>query len=201
MAVRQRRVLVFGLVFVAVVSLWRMASVEREKRRLAKEHERIQQLVKQLEAEKGRLDAELTEARRMIEQQLGEITGLQEGLRGTQARLDTTVVKLTQLQREYEALLQGNESVKRQLSAVIAEKQQLEAKFSSLKELRLAIRDVKRKIWSARWTTRRLQIQTQREADQGQLALGNRGYLVRDGMPTSGASPKMHVHVLEPQSQ
>ncbi|MBI1991727.1 MAG: hypothetical protein HYY58_01715 [Candidatus Omnitrophica bacterium] len=201
MAVRQRRMLVFGLVFVAVVSLWRMVSVEREKRRLAKEHEGVQQLVKQLEAEKGRLDAELTEARRMIEQQFGELTGLQEGVRGTQARLDTTVVKLAQLQREYDALLQDDASVKRQLSAVIAEKQQLEAKFSSLKELRLAIRDVKGKLWNARWAAWRLQIQAQREADQGQLALGNRGYLVRDGMPTSGASPKMHVHVLEPQPQ
>lgn len=201
MAVRQRRMLVFGLVFVAVASLWRMVSVEREKGRLAKEHERVQQLVKQLEAEKGRLDAELTGARRMIEQQSGEITGLQEGLRGAQARLDTTVVKLAQLQREYDVLLQGNESVKHQLDAVIAEKQQLEAKLSSLNGLRLAIRDVKRKIWNARWAAWRLQIQTQREADQGQLAVGNRGYLVRDGMPTSVVSPKMHVHVLEPQSQ
>ena len=201
MAVRQRRLLVFGLVFVAVASLWRMVSVEREKRRLAKEHEQVQQMVKQLEAEKGRLDAELTEARRMIEQQSGEITGLQEGVRGTQARLDTTVVKLAQLQREYDVLLQGNESVKHQLSAVIAEKQELEAKFSSLKGLQLAIRDVKRKIWNARWAAWHLQIQTQRKADQGQLALGNRGYLVRDGMPTSVAGPKMHVHVLEPQSQ
>ena len=192
-----------GLVLVALVvgSLWRAVSVEQDKRRIAESYQQAQEMVKQLEDERSHLNDELVNARQTVEGQAGNITNLQQELQGVQEKLDQTVVELASLQRDHALLRQQNASLSSQLGSVMTEKQQLEAKLSSLKELRVAIRDVKRRMWNERWVAWRARIETLKREDEERLASGNRGYIVRQGVSTLGSGQKLQVHVLEPQTQ
>ena len=201
MALRRSRVLLLILGLLLVVTLWRYVSVERDKRRIAAEYAQAQQMVQQLQEERAHLNEELVGARQTIEGQAGNLGSLQEELQGLQNRLDETVTELASLQREHEQLRAQNTSLSGQLSSVMSEKQQLEVKLSSLKELKLAIHDVKRKMWDERWADWRAHVEALKAADQEALALGNRGYLVRNGVATLGSREKLQVHVLEPQAQ
>lgn len=198
---RRSRLILGVLLVLVVASLWRTVAVEREKRRLNASYDQAQQMVRQLETERAHLSTELGEARQTIEGQAGDLTGLQGELEQVQTKLNQTVAEIASLQKEHEQLRRENTSLSAQLGSVITEKQQLEAKLSSLKELKVAIRDVKRKIWNERWAAWRGRIEALREADQERLAAGNRGYLVRNGVSTLGARTKLQVHVLEPQTQ
>ena len=198
---RQGRLVLAVLVVATLVSLWRAVAVERQKRRIAKSYEEAQQLVAQLTDEQQRLSQELSSSRQAVEDQAGDLTNLRLELRGVQDRLDQTVVDLATLQREHEQLRQEKSSLTSELSAMSSEKQELERRISSLQELRLAIRDVKRKMSEERWAAWRARVEAMREADREALAKGNRGFVVHAGRSTLGSSPRLQVHVLEPQPQ
>lgn len=173
-------------------SLWYTVSVEREKRD-------IQQTVVQLQSEQARLNQELSEAQATIESQRGELGTLAGELDGVKARLEHVGGELASLQREYERLQGDYHVVGGELQVIHEEKRQLEAKLSSLKELRVAIRDVKRKMRQERLAAWRTQIEAFRKEDHEQLVSGNRGYVVRDGLSTIGSRSRLHVHVLDPE--
>ena len=201
MASRRGRYILVGVAVLLLASLWRTGYTERERHRLAEAYRQAQQQLQQAEAERAHLNGELVQAHQTIEEQAGNVNGLQQELKSLQDRLDKTTTDLTSLQREHEELHQRNDSLTDQLGAVTAEKQEMEAKLSSLKELRLAIRDVKRKMWNERWAAWRARIEALKAADQEQLALGNHGYVVHNGVTTLGSSEKLQVHVLQPQPQ
>ena len=198
---RQGRLVLTVLVVATLASLWRAVAGERQKRRIAKSYEEAQQLVAQLTDEQQRLSQELSSSRETVEDQAGDLTNLRLELRGVQDRLDQTVVGLATLQREHEQLRQEKSSLASELSALSSEKQELERRLSSLRELRLAIRDVKRQMSEERWAAWRARIEEVREADREALAKGNRGFVVHAGRSTLGSIPRLQVHVLEPQSQ
>ena len=181
-----------GILFIA--SVWRMVVVEQEKRRLATAYEQAQQTLGQLQAERTHLSEELTGAHQTIEQQSSTMANIQQELKQLGDRLAQTTNELTALQ-------QAHQQLQRSQASLLAEKQQLEAKLSSIQELKLAIRDVKRKLRDERLAAWQAHVEAMKAADQRRLALGNRGYLVRDGVPTVGARASLHVRVLEPQSQ
>jgi len=197
---RQNRAILIVLILIAGASLWRTILVERDKQRIKGSYKEAQQLVSQLEAERTQLSGELSNAQRTIEVKAGDIKGLQTELQHVQDKLDQTVVELSSLQREHEQLRQHDASLTTQFSSVLAEKQELETKLASIKELKLAIREVKRKMRNERWQTWLARIETLKEEDQRKLASGNRGYIVREGQPTLGSARQLQVHVLEPQS-
>ena len=201
MPTRRGRIVLLGVIALLAASLWRTASVQREKTRIADTYAQAQQMLRQLEEERARLNEELGEDRQTIETQATDMAGLRGELQGMQDRLSQTATELAALQREHEQLRQQHASLSTQLDAVMVEKQQLEAKLSSLRELKLAIRDVKRKMWAQRWVAWRARAEAQRTADQERLAMGNRGFVILSGRPTLGAASKLQVHVLEPQSQ
>ena len=201
MAIRTSRVILLILAVLLLLSLWRTISVERDKRQIASSYEAAKQTLSQLEDERSHLNTELTNAKGTITEQTGELTSLQTELKGVQDRLDQTVTELASLQREHEQLRQQNTSLVSQLNSVVTEKQQLEAKLSSIKELKLVIRDIQRKVGEQRWAAWRAKVQAARAADQERLAAGNRGYVMRDGAPTIGVNTKLHVRVLEPETK
>ena len=201
MPLRQGRFIVLGLAIVLIALGWRTVFVEREKRRITAAYEEAKQTLSQLEEERAHLTTELTQARGTIDDQTGNLTTLQQELQGVQSRLDQTVAELTSLQREHEQLRQQNTSLGAQLDSVTAEKQQLAAKLSSIKELKVAIHDIKRKMWNERLAAWRARVEALKQADQERLASGNRGFVVREGAPTLGTAVKLHVRVLEPESK
>jgi chromosome segregation ATPase len=201
MATRRTQFLLVGLASLAAISLWRTVSVEGERVRLAKAHAQLTQTVQQLEAEQTLLNQELGEARRTIDAQRGDLTGLRQELQTAQADLDRTITQLASIKRDVQDVQGQNSVLTDQLGAIMTEKERLEAKLSSIKELKLALHEARRKVWQSRWAAWRARLQAHRHADEDRLASGNRGYVVREGVPTLGASPRMLVHVLEPQTQ
>ena len=190
-----RRKVVFGVLAVAlVVSVWRVVSLQRQQNDLTKAYESAQQSLAQLEQQRVELDAELGGARETIEGQSGELASLHKELEDVRMRLVHTSSELTSLQH-------AHSSVVSELSVVKAQKQELEAKLSSIKELKLAIRDIRGKVWQQRWVAWRARAQAQQERDRQLLASGNRGFVVREGASTLGSSTKLHVRVLEPEPQ
>ncbi len=194
MAITRRKV-VFGVLAVALVaSLWRTVSLQRQQNDLTKVYEAAQQSLAQLEQQRVELDAELGTARTTMEGQGEELASLRE-------ELDDVRVRLAQTSSALSSLQQAHTSVVTELSVVKAQKQELEAKLSSIKELTLAIHDIRGKMWQQRWAAWRARAQAQRERDRELLASGNRGFVVRAGTSTLGSSTKLHVRVLEPEPQ
>ena len=204
MAFLRGRWVLIVLAAVAIGSLWRTVKVEQDKRDISAAYQQAQQLAAQLSSERDTLSRELTDTQETVEGQTGEMDHLKQELTGVQDKLDQTVQQLSSMQREHEALREQQTSLTTQLSSVTQEKEQLAAKLSSLKELRVAIRDVKQRLRDERWASWRAHVDSSRQADQEALASGNRGYVTRNGASTLGAkpgTPRMNVHVLEPQTQ
>jgi chromosome segregation ATPase len=191
-----------------VASLVRTGMVQQEKTRLSEAYDEAQRLTEELTVERERLNDALGEARRTMDGQAADLVNLQQELGLIEERLTEASTEIASLKEERDTLQQQNASLTErnttlaaQLDSTTAEKQQLEAKLSSIKELKLAIRDVKRKIRAEQVIAKRSRIESFREGDQQRLASGNRGMVIRDGKSTLGASPRLHVHVLEPQSE
>ena len=198
---RGTRIILAVLTVVSVGSLGRMLYVEREKQQLSSAYKEAQQMVQQLTQDRQQLTTDLASAKDTIQQQAGENASLQQQLQTVQGDLAKKTQQVATLQREQQQMKQQNAKLAADLNTATTEKQQLEARLSSLKELRLAIRDVKRQMWQQRLASWRARGDRFREADRERLAKGNRGFIVRDGQTTLGSTPRLHVHVLEPQAE
>ena len=199
---RRGRIILAIMALVVIASLWRAGSVENQKNRLAKEYEQAKAILGQLEAEHGSLSEELSVASRTMAGQALDISELREELALVQDQLDETVVELSALQRDHERVRQENASLVNQMESLQSEKVALEGRLSSLKELRVAIREVKQKMRDERWAAWRARAVAQRELDQQLLAKGNRGFVIREGTTTvgSGTPARLQVHVREPEA-
>jgi chromosome segregation ATPase len=199
---RRGRIALTVIGLIAFASLFKAVSAERDKRRLADAYEEAQQLVQQLSDERSQLSTQLANVRQTVEEQAGDLASLQQELTGVQQRLDQALVQVASLRQEQDQLREQNATLVEDLALTQSERDQLEARMSSLKELKLAIRDVKRKLRAERWASWQEHIRVSKVADQQELADGNRGLVVRNGKTTLGAAAvRMHVHVLEPQTQ
>ncbi len=175
--------------------------VELDKRRLSIAYRQTQQTLAQIEAERAHLNDELNKARQTLESHGMNMENLQEELDQLQASLQQHEQDIARLRQEQTDLQQTNADLTQQLTLVKQEKGELEAKLSSLKELKLAIRSVRQKLWQQRWQVWLARVKAQQVEDQEALARGNHGYFVRDGVPTIGSVTKLQVRVLEPQTQ
>jgi len=170
-----------------------------EKRKLASAYQEATATLAQLQKEHARLTEELTQARETMEGQSTELASVQNELSILQTKLGQTEQELAQLR-------QANEHLTDQVAVTTQEKEALEAKLSNLKELKLAIRDVRRKLWRQRWETWLARMREQQAKDQHRLAEGNRGYVVYNKKSTLGAAGSssattLQVRVLEPQTE
>lgn len=197
---RRGRYVIIALVLVVIGALWRTAAIEGEKRRIVSAYDEAQQAVNELQTERDRLSHELEAAKSSMSDQTADITRLHNELAFIESKLDETVVDLASLQRDHEALRLTNSSLASQLASVSDEKQALEARLGDIKELRLAIREVKQRMSSERWAQWRAKVQAFKEEDQRRLAAGNRGYLIKNGTSMVNQATRMHVKVLEPET-
>jgi chromosome segregation ATPase len=154
----------------------------------------------QLEEERVQLNEELSQARQTLDSQATNLEQLQGELGRVHARLGQAEQEISRLQSEQAALRQGNVNLIDQLTTVVQEKQVLEAKLSSLQELRLAMRSVKQRLREERWQAWLAHVESERAEDQRQLAQGNHGFVVRNGVSTLGARSSLQVRVLQPEA-
>ncbi len=197
---RQARV-VLGILLIALAALsWRTLSLEGDKRRVNESYDRARRELSQLVQEQGLLESELSGVRTKARSADDEVRALRGELARLQQRLAESTAELTSLQEERASLQRENMGLAQQLELIRQEKQQLEGRLSSLKELRLAIHDVKEQMRDRRLASWKSRIEAQRARDQERLAVGNRGYLVREGKPTFAGGARLQVRVLAPET-
>ena len=203
---RKRQLLVLALVILAGVSVWRAIWAEAERRRIDHDYTHMRQDLSHVQQEYAHLNEELTGARQTIDGQATDVAtlqstlgNLQSELRRLQQRLDETVNEMALLRQENEQLHLAESSLNTELSTAKDEKRKLEEQWSSLTALKQAIRDVKRELWRKRWAAWRGQIQTRKNEQAQQLAMGNHGYVVREGKSTLAGTTRLRVTVLEPE--
>ncbi len=171
---------------------------ELNRRRLASAYQQTKAALAQVAQERDRLNQELAGARHTLGDQASQLESLQTQL--AQAERDANHLRLEQAR-----LQQANTSLTEQLAATTQANAALEAKLSSIQELKVAIRELQYKHWQAfwhgRWDSWIARVQAQRALDQQQLAQGNRGLLVRNGTSTLGSRRTLQVRVLDPQTQ
>lgn len=201
MTAQRKRLLFVATGLLVIVSLWRAVSAERQRVRLAEAYAKAQHLLTQLKEEHGAIQRELVEARQTIEGQASDLQDAQQDLAEAQQRLSHTQRELASLQLEHDQAQQQNASLLARLSSLTVEQQRLEARLSSIRELKVAIRQVKDRLRRERMAAWRARVDTIRQADQQRLTAGNHGYLVRDGRSTLQSPTKLQVRVLEPQPQ
>ncbi len=202
---RAGRVVLVFLVAGVVVSWCLTLKIERDKRKLADAVKQAKANVADLEDERMRLSQQLDEAELAMQGQSAKMTEFETQLAKLQTRLVETEQEVGRLHVEQTMILSSNSSLLQQLSISKDEQQRLEAKLSSIKELKSAIRTVRRRMRDERWQAYLAKIESHREEDKRRLAQGNRGFVVRNGASTLVAEPKvgtkLQVRVLEPQTQ
>lgn len=199
-ALRNRgRMVLAVLAILLAASMWRQTSVETDRIRLTKAYDEAAALVEELQAERKGLSSALRGSRRATKGQEMDLDGLQRELESVEVRLDEAMAEINRLRRAHEQMQKRNASLSAELDSVIDERSHLQAKLSSIKELKLAIKAVRRKIWSNRWARWRARRDQQREIDAQELAAGNHGLVVQQGYSTLGENPRLHVHVMEPE--
>ena len=167
-----------------------------DKRALSSAYTKAQAELTQLQHDREQLSNALAQAQQTVGEQTTDVVRLQTEL----TQIETL---LERIQQEVVQLQQDNATLTQQASDATRAKQQLEAKLSSIHELKLAIRDIRRKMWQERWQSWLARIDEQRQRDQVRLASGNRGFVVREGSSTlaSSSMKKVQVRVLDPQPQ
>ena len=189
------RLVVTGLFLLSAASLWRSSSLEHQKRRLEREYGDARQLLSQVETERAHLHEEFLGTSEAFESQA-------RILQEAKTELDQTAHDLAALQREHDELRARHASLYSELDTLRRDHQQLQTRLSSMKSLRLAMKELKQQLHERRRLALAARARETKAAEEDRLALGNRGYVVRGGVSTlaKGNSVRLHVHVLDPQS-
>lgn len=190
-------------VLIVLIGLAALACVavkgELDKRKLAEGYAQAQATIRQIEDDWIRLNQELSEARQTVDTQSADVSQLHTQFDELQARLAQTATEIAQLRAEYAKLQDANTTLTGELAIATQQKEALASKLSSVRELKFALRDLKREIWKQRWQAWLDAIQTQRQ-ETTQLAQGNRGYVVRNGASTLSTVTRLQVRVLDPET-
>ncbi len=183
----QRHGLLWVLAVATVVTGGLAIKLGVERRKIADHYAEAQRTL-------AELDHELDETRTIAQDQAAELDHLQ-------GRLVDTQHEVQRLQFEQKGFRQANANLLQQLASVSEERTLLEQKMRSIRELKLAIRNVKQQMWAKRRHEWLAKLEVQRAEDERRLAEGNRGYLVRDGSSTLKSATTLQVRVLDPESQ
>ena len=194
------RIIVWILTASLVISGALATKFGMDRRRLSLAYDEAHSALILLEEERSQLNQELTQARETLDSQASDLEHLQSELGRLQSRLSQAEQEIGRLQYEQAALRQGNVNLIDQLTTVVQEKQSLEAKLSSLEDLKIAMRSVKQKLRDERWQAWLAHVESQRAEDQRELARGNRGYVVYQGQSTLGSTTTLQVRVLDPEA-
>lgn len=114
-------------------------------------------------------------------------------LRACQGRLDFVNRKIFVMRSANGTLIKVKQGLEYKIGLLREEKEVMEAKLHSLNELKKAIRQVKIEMKDDRIRQHEERIKQQRESDKWETALGNRGFLTKDG--EYFCKPKINVDV------
>ena len=122
-----------------------------------------------------------------------ELTKTDRNLRATQGKLGFVNRKIVVLRGSNAELIKVKESLEGKIVLIEEEKRIIEVKLHSLSELKKAIRQVKIEMRDDRIRQYEERIRQQKEIDKWKTALGNQGFLTKDG--ENRYKPKVNVEV------
>jgi chromosome segregation ATPase len=188
-------VIVALLVIISGLSYYKYIMALRERDELSRNLEQVKADVARLDVERQAIADELKKQKTQKEQLMEQKDALEAELQVAQdklaelAKLEAQVQPLQQtiegLEQDNTALLQEKEALNRRLDEIAQEKAALEARLRSIAELKKAIKE-------AKINSRRERIQSRQRTDTE--ISGNRGYIVKNGMPTY--RPKITIEVI-----
>lgn len=172
----------------------------KEKQDIVNNLQQIKGQLSQLESEKEALNQKLTAQLQQQQKIIQEKQNVQEALRinqekysgieaelaQSQKRIEELNTALTALRQENAALQESRYNLATQVEQLSNDKVNLEARLGSIKELKKAIRELKKQM-------RKVKTQLSKKAENENLSEGNRGYIIKDGLPTY--PPKVKIEV------
>lgn len=183
---------------IAIFSIYKYVVTLKEKEDLLNTVSQMKEQVAALEIAKQNLSQELEKEKQLSQELTQGLKVSEERLAKVNASLVTTVKALEDLNSQHSilktentALKEQNDNLKLQVTQVTQEKDELKARMSSVKELKKAIRELKRQMRKVK-TQIIAKEKTTTTATETAVE-GNRGFLIKDGKPTS--SPKVIIEV------
>lgn len=116
-----------------------------------------------------------------------------DGQEELQAKIDGLVRKLSGLEKQNAQLLEGKRGLEQKVLVLEKEKELLENRLGSLKELKKAIRKVKRVMREKNIQDYLAKKKRQKEIDELESALGNKGFVLRGRVTTYKARVRIEV--------
>lgn len=193
---RLKVIVVFFLIGATIFSIFKYGVTLKEKEELEVNLNRAKEQLIAMETEKQKLvdDLSLRQEENIVlqdslEQAEQKITALNADFQRVHLAIEELNSQISILKAENTALRDGEGILKTQLSQLSQENEAFKVKFSSLAELKNAIRDLKQKMRRAR----REITPAIKGAKSAKIIEGNRGYLVKDGKATYPAALKIEV--------
>jgi chromosome segregation ATPase len=195
-----------AVLVVGLIASWVMTyRTDHDNRRLSAALDQAHTSIVELESERQRLEQELAQASETVQGQDVKIGLLQAELTDLEGLFTDAEQEIGRLQAEQSAMLARNQDLTNEFALADQERTEMRTKLSSVKELKLAIKSVRRELRQQRRQVWLAKIEAQRARDQQLVASGNRGFVVRNGASTLAASPRLRtrlqVRVLEPQAE
>jgi chromosome segregation ATPase len=142
---------------------------------------------------KAKNEVRLTQAQ--IIKEIWEKQNIQDELKVRLEQLQNLQAELEDTKNELNVANKKLGSLEKVNLALVEEKENLQTKLSSIKELKNAIRMVKLQIHQQKVARYLANKKMQKEVDAQQLASGNRGYMVKDGRSLSLAWLNFKIEV------
>ncbi len=194
------------LLGIAIFSVFLYGSSLRERYTLVATLEKMEAQMQTLENEKSDLQSSLEKEKEIHNALADENRGLKDSLKENNERVAALEAELREASRvaselngqiaalkaENASLTEKKEKLALELVQVSFEKDQINARLSSLSELKKAIKELRTKMRHAHVAMNKLE-----QTDRAVIA-GNRGYLLKDGKLTS--RPRIRIEV-EPVSR
>jgi chromosome segregation ATPase len=128
-----------------------------------------------------RTNRELEETQTRLGQEQKEKQQIQEELEATRGQLKKVKAELKGTQRELKIVNNKLSGAEKNNLLLVEEKERLEAKLGSLKELKKAIKEVKVEYRKQAFQQHIAKKEHQKEADAQKLTQGNHGFLIKNG--------------------
>lgn len=186
-------VLVVLLCVITIFSVFRYIAAQKEKKILLSNLKQIEQQVASLEKDKQTLQRTIEKEKELQKQLNEENKGLKENLKESEEKLTKYSNDFSQAQKTIDELNSQTVLLKDerdrmmiQFSEVAQEKDKLKARVSSVTELKKAIRELKSQM-------RGVTFEMKKKAKTYTIIEGNRGFVVKNGIPTY--APKIKIKV------
>lgn len=185
MKIKKNSALAIIIIGLLAFGLWRYWVIAREQKIVAIKLQEAQNRLTSLESEKAVLRQELDKELKMKEDLLGEKARLETDLAAKTEEFNQQGARLAEVESALNRVEAEKEQLGGQVAVLTQEKEQLEAKLSSVEELKKVIKELKIKMRQMKSRVMKI--------IEPRYTYGNKGYIVQNGVSTYLLRKKIEV--------